>query len=211
MGKIEAVIFDWGGVLIEDPALKLAKYCSKSLGVGLNEYQQAYRIYMDDLETGRITELQFWNAMTNHLGVSMPHPGAPGLWGDAFANAYIPRKEIFTLAAKLRKTGCKTAILSNTEKPSVEFFYKQNYDMFDVTVFSCLEGIMKPEREIYEIALDRLGTPAGETIFIDDRQEYINGAKEIGLKTILFKNINQLKKELTKAIGRIDDGFCGPA
>jgi putative hydrolase of the HAD superfamily len=163
---------------------------------------------MDDFETGRVAERQFWTNIAKHLGVSIPNPGTPGLWVKAFANAYIPRKEIFALAAKLRKTGCKTAVLSNTERPAVEFFHKQNYDMFDITVFSCLEGIMKPERKIYEITLARLGTTAPQTLFIDDKQEYIDGAKQVGLKTILFKNIDQLKKELTKAVGRKDNGFC---
>lgn len=68
--------------------------------------------------------------------------------------------------------------------------------MFDVTVFSCLEGIKKPERQIYKLALDRLGTTPVETLFVDDKQEYVGAAGKIGLKTILFKNIEHLKKDL---------------
>jgi HAD superfamily hydrolase (TIGR01509 family) len=73
---------------------------------------------------------------------------------------------------------------------------KQNYDAFDVSVFSCLEGVAKPERKIYELTLDRLATPAGQTLFIDDRQDFIDGAQRVGLQTILFKNVEQLKKNL---------------
>ncbi|MCJ7729357.1 MAG: HAD-IA family hydrolase, partial [Sedimentisphaerales bacterium] len=100
--------------------------------------------------------------------------------------------------ARLHKAGCKTAILSNTEKPVVEFFPKQTYDAFDVVVLSCLEGVSKPQRKIYEITLDRLGTSAEQTLFIDDRQDYIDGAKLVGIKTILFKDVVRLKKDLAR-------------
>jgi putative hydrolase of the HAD superfamily len=194
MKKIQAIIFDWGGVLIEDPAPGVVRYCVKTLGVSEEDYKRAWNLYMNDFQTGLVTEQQFWKNMTNHL--KAPMPKANSLWGDAFAAAYIPRRELFVLAARLRKAGCKIAILSNTEKPAVELFHKQKYDMFDVEVFSCLEGTKKPERKIYELTLDRIGTTAGQTLFIDDKQNNIDGAKQAGLETILFRDVDQLKKDL---------------
>ena len=205
MEKIRAIIFDWGGVLIENPAPRLFEYCSKALGVGVEQYITAFNICLNDFQTGRVTEQQFWMNMTTHLNVPMPKDNC--LWGEAFAAVYVPRRELFSLAGRLRKAGLKIAILSNTEKPAVELIRRQQYDIFDVEVFSCLEGTAKPERKIYEIALDRLATPAGNTLFIDDKPDFIDGAQRVGIQTILFKDVNQLKKELAKVIGRIDDGF----
>jgi putative hydrolase of the HAD superfamily len=205
MGKIQAVIFDWGGVLIEDPAPKMIKYIAKALGVSEDRYKQASTTYMADFQTGRVTEQQFWAYITRHLGV--PTPTADSLWGKTFADAYVPRPELFSLAARLRNAGSKTAILSNTEPPAVEFFHRQKHNMFDVAVFSCLEGTKKPERKIYEITLDRLRTPAKQTLFVDDTLDYIEAAKQLGLKTILFKNLQQFKKDLTKAFEGLDNGF----
>ncbi|MBN2020347.1 MAG: HAD family phosphatase [Sedimentisphaerales bacterium] len=196
MGKIEAIIFDWGGVLIEDPAPGLVRYCAHALGVSEDKYQSAYRICMNDFETGKITERQFWMNLTDRLKV--PVPTTDSLWGAALSSVYVPRRELFSLANHLRNAGCKTAILSNTEKPAVEFFKKQKYDVFDVTVFSCLEGIMKPQREIYELILARLGTSAERTLFVDDKQEYIDGAKHVGLNTILFRNVEKFYKDLNR-------------
>lgn len=207
MEKIRAIIFDWGGVLAEDPAPKLFEYCAKALGVSVEQYLISFNICLNDFQTGRVTEQQFWLNMTSRLNVPMPK--ANSLWSDAFKTAYKPRQEMFSLVGQLRETGVKTALLSNTEKPVVELIHRQKYDMFDVSVFSCLEGTAKPERKIYELTLDRLGTQAGQTLFIDDRQDFIDGAKQVGLETILFKDVNQLKKELAKVIGRIDDEFCG--
>ena len=132
--------------------------------------------------------------MTNRL--KTPMPKADSLWTEAFKAAYRPRQEMFSLASRLRKAGCKTAILSNTEKPTVKLINKQNYATFDVSVFSCLEGAAKPGRKIYDIALNRLGVPAGQTLFIDDKLENIDGAKQAGLQTILFKNTENFKKDI---------------
>ncbi len=195
MGKIQAIIFDWGGVLIEDPAPGLVKYCAKAIGVDEDKYKYAYGICMDDFESGRVTEQQFWLNMTDLLNVPMPESNF--LWADAFEAVYIPRPELFSWAARMRKKGLKTAILSNTEKPSVDFFNKQNYDIFDVKVFSCLEGIRKPQMEIYKLALNRLGVSSSQTLFIDDKPDYIAGAERVGINAILFKNIDQLKKDLS--------------
>jgi len=207
MRKIRAIIFDWGGVLIEDPAPALFKYCANALGVSVEQYVIAFNICMNDFQTGRVTEQQFWQNMTNHLNTQKAEDNNPSsvirhppseisLWSDALAAAYKPRREMFLLAARLREAGCKTALLSNTEKPAVELIHKQKYDVFDVEVFSCLEGTAKPERKIYEITLDRLTTPAGQTLFIDDRQDFIDGAKRVGLQTILFKDVDRLKKDI---------------
>lgn len=194
MEKIRAIIFDWGGVLAEDPAPKLFEYCAGKLGVSVEQYMTAFNICLYNFQTGQVTEQQFWRNMTGRLNVPMPK--ADSLWSDAFAVAYKPRQELFLLAGRLRKAGFKTALLSNTEKPAVELIHRQKYDVFDTTVFSCIEGTAKPERKIYEIALDRLSTPAENALFIDDKQEFIAGAKQTGLNTILFKSDEQFKKDL---------------
>ncbi|MGA2070089.1 MAG: HAD family phosphatase [Sedimentisphaerales bacterium] len=194
MEKINAVIFDWGGVLIEDPAPALFKYCANAFGVSIEQYVTAFDICINDFQTGIVTEQQFWSNMAQRLNVPMPKVNS--LWTEAFRAAYKPRQEMFSLVSRLRKAGCKTAILSNTEKPVVEIINKQRYGSFDVTVLSCLEGTAKPGRKIYEIALDRLGIPARQALFIDDKQENIDGAKRIGLQTILFENTCNFKKDI---------------
>ncbi len=57
---------------------------------------------------------------------------------------------------------------------------------------------MKPQRKIYEIALQRLGSNARRTVFTDDKPEFIHGAREVGLNAILFESIGQLKAELAR-------------
>jgi epoxide hydrolase-like predicted phosphatase len=196
MQTIESIIFDWGGVLIEDPRPGLLRYCSEAFGVPLEEYTPVHDSFLDDFHTGKISEEEFWQQISGRLG--KPTPRSRSLWYEAFRSAYVPKEQMFLLAASLHDKGYKTALLSNTEMPAVEFFYEQDYHMFDVLVFSCLEGVMKPERRIYEITLERLDSKAEQTVFIDDRQDYIRGAQKVGLNTILFNNIDQVKDELKR-------------
>jgi len=194
MEEIESVIFDWGGVLIEDPAPGLVKYCSEALGVSREDYIKVYEKFGGDFQKGLLSEEEFWGEMCGCLGVSKPQVAS--LWADAFKAAYVPRKRMFSLAAGLRKNGYKTAFLSNTEKPAMQYFHRFGYDMFDVLVFSCTEGTCKPERRIYELTVQKLGIAAGQAVFIDDKPDYIDGALRAGLNTILFESVSQVKNEL---------------
>jgi putative hydrolase of the HAD superfamily len=194
MEVIESVIFDWGGVLIEDPAPGIVKYCSEALGVSKEDYIKEYEKFGEDFQKGFFSEEEFWERMCVGLGVSKPQ--APSLWADAFKAAYVPRRRMFSLAADLGKEGYKTAFLSNTEEPAMRYFYQLGYDMFNVLVFSCVEGTSKPERRIYELTVQRLGVEAEQSVFIDDKPEYIDGAQKASLNTILFESVSQVKNEL---------------
>lgn len=196
METIESVIFDWGGVLIDDPRPGLLRYCAEAFDVSQEHYAPAHDSFLDEFHAGAISEERFWQQISRKIG--RPVPEVPSLWYEAFRSAYVPKPEVFLLASSLHDKGYKTALLSNTELPAVEFLREQKYDMFDVLVFSCVEGTAKPGREIYEIALNRVGSKAQQTVFTDDRRDYIQGAKEAGLHASLFENIAQLRSELTK-------------
>ena len=194
MERIDSVIFDWGGVLVDDPRPGLLRYCADAFGVSREHYTPAHDSFLDEFQKGLISEESFWQKVCRKLG--KPTPKVPSLWSEAFRSAYVPRPEMFCLASSLNNKGCRTALLSNTELPTTKFLGELNYDMFDVLVFSCVEKVMKPERRIYEITLERLGSKAKQSILIDDRQDYVQGAKELGLNTILFKNLEQVKSKL---------------
>ena len=56
MEVIESVIFDWGGVLIEDPTPGIMKYCSEALTVSREDYIRAHSKFIADFEKGLISE-----------------------------------------------------------------------------------------------------------------------------------------------------------
>ena len=202
MGIIDSVIFDWGGVLIDNPRPGLMQYCAKAFGVSVEEYIKVHDRFLDDFQKGLVSEEEFWSRVCGLL--KKPKPTQHSLWGEAFRAAYSPRQEVFALAFKLHANVYKVALLSNTEVPAMQFFYEQGYDAFDVRVFSCMEGIVKPDKKIYEIIVEKIGSNVKQVVFIDDNPDFIEGARQIGLKTILFKNLDQVNDQLIKLGVKID-------
>lgn len=192
---IKAVIFDWGGVLIKNPEKGLILFCANSLGVSEKLFISAYKKFKDDFQKGTIPEDAFWDKICGELKIQKPNTYS--LWGEAFRHAYSPKEEMFSLAAKLRNQGYKIGFLSNTEAPAMKYFHEKRYGMFDAAIFSCAEGTIKPERKIYETALNKLGVKPHEAIFIDDKKKYLEGAKKLGINTILFISPDQVKKKLS--------------
>jgi putative hydrolase of the HAD superfamily len=194
MGRIEAILFDWGGVLIDNPASALTAYCAEALGVGVCDYQQAHNRHGEPFQKGEIAEEVFWQRVCTDL--DRPLPNVPSLWGQAFRTVYSPRREVFDWARQLREQGFKTALLSNTEAPAMEFFREMRYEMFDATIFSCAEGTFKPERQIYETATRKLSVPPVRCAFIDDKQLFVDGAIAAGMKAILYQDLAQVQREI---------------
>ena len=192
---IKSIVFDWGGVLIDMPTPDLLQYFSEYFKVSEEQFNNAHKKYRDSLQKGILTEKIYWNKICTDLSVKKPDEKS--LWKQAFKSVYKEKQDVFTLVSILKNNGYNTGFLSNTEIPAMEFFYEKDYDMFDVLVFSCREGYRKPEKEIYEITLQRLNTKPDETLFIDDRVENISGAGSLGIQAILFENSEQLKEKLS--------------
>jgi len=191
---IEGVLFDWGGVLIENPAPGLMSYCARALGVAVEDYTRVHNQCGEPFQKGSIGEDAFWRRVCKNLGC--PLPKQTSLWDEAFRAVYVPRKEVFDLARRLRETGCKTSLLSNTEVPAMEFFLELKYEMFDAATFSCAEGFAKPQREIYEIAARKLGLQPDRCVMIDDKPEFVEGAREAGMQGIVYQSLEQAERDL---------------
>jgi putative hydrolase of the HAD superfamily len=194
--KIESVLFDWGGVLIDNPAPGLMAYCAAALEVPLETYIEAHEKHGGPFQAGSIPEAIFWQQVCDEL--QRPFPASRSLWGEAFRAVYTPRDEIFTLARLLHERGYHTALLSNTEVPAMDFFLELNYNVFDALTFSCAEGACKPDREIYEAAVRKLPTAAEHCVLIDDKPAFVEGARNAGLSAIVYKTPVQVKRALHK-------------
>lgn len=111
---------------------------------------------------------------------------------------------IINVLLNLKKSGQKICLISNADIIDVSHWRNSPlYNLFDETVFSYEIGYLKPQTEIYNIALTRMNAKPEECVFIGDGgSEELKGAKELGIKTILTsyllkrdeKHLNRLKE-----------------
>jgi putative hydrolase of the HAD superfamily len=98
----------------------------------------------------------------------------------------------------LKQRGILTAILSNMGDTVLANMQRElNWlDRFDVQVWSYQLRMAKPDEAIYRHVLKQLGTRPEETLFIDDKQVNIDAAHAVGMKGVLFTNVDQLRVDL---------------
>ena len=168
-GKFEAILFDMVGVLI----FKRPGYQASTL---------------DEINADKIEKL--YNHVDNEkllrdINQNM-HLGEKGL---ERALCCIPAKyekfsEIWKLLPKLKES-YKMAVINNGNALAQKYWdEKFNFSIFDAFVNSAIEGVRKPDPEIYLITCKRLGKRPEDCLFMDDSLENVEAANELGMKTI---------------------------
>lgn len=68
----------------------------------------------------------------------------------------------------------------------------------DGGILSYRDKLIKPQREIYQLLLERYGLKAEESVFLDDTEKNLSGAEKLGIRTILFQSREQAVEDLEK-------------
>jgi putative hydrolase of the HAD superfamily len=114
-----------------------------------------------------------------------------------------PKPQALELARSLSST-CRYAMATiNNESRDLNQYRIQKFELaesFDVFVSSCFVGMRKPDVRIYRMALDLTQHLPQECVFIDDRQENLTGAEKVGIRAVLMKDAQQLRRDL-QALG----------
>lgn len=118
-------------------------------------------------------------------------------------NYLHPITENIEILPKLKENN-KLFILSNFHEDAFNYIREKYsfFDIFDGMVISYKEKLLKPEKEIYQLLLNRFNLKPEETIFVDDIVENIQAAEELGIKGILYKDPESLR-ELFKREGAL--------
>ena len=194
---IQAVIFDWGGVLMRtaDPGPRLAW----DVRLGLPAESVKRLVFASDdwrrAQLGQISEGEVWDSLGARLGLA---PDALAeLRRDFWAGDQFDA-ELVLLIRRLRSR-FKTALLSNFPASLRALLSQCNMtDAFDAIVISGEVGLVKPDARIYSLAAERLGVPVGECLFVDDFVENVAGARAAGMQTLHFAPLEAARRELRR-------------
>lgn len=195
---IRAVILDYGEVLCHRPAPQEIQRMADVFHLDAESFPAIYAQSRNPYDQGMISMEDYWKDFARSAGMELDDALAEKLqlwdiqmWSNINATMTGWLKDIHA-------AGLRTAILSNMTHPMKAYMLK-NYAWlryFDCHVFSCDIKVIKPDAAIYRHCLECLGTKAEETLFVDDREANIEGAKALGIRSIRFQSIEQLRADL---------------
>ncbi|MGB2895998.1 MAG: HAD family phosphatase [Anaerolineales bacterium] len=192
----EAVLWDLGGVLLRTENWEPRHCLDRMLDLPNGKiYKLVFESEMSRKATiGEATNDDVWMWVGEQLELSS---GELAHVRDEFwAGDQIDTDLVRFIRA--HKTGPKMGLLSNGW-PSTRRFLDELWHIagiFDDMIISAEVGLAKPDRRIYQLALDRLGADAEHTIFIDDFDENVRGARELGIHGIHFQDPVAVLEEL---------------
>lgn len=190
--RIEAVIFDFGGVLYEIDYEAPVKAFSN---LGLREFEALYSKanqsqLFDLLETGKISESDFYEKLMRLLP-NVTLSNIQTAWNSILIQ-FLPERMKFI--HDLKKHGVRTFLFSNTNaihssifEQDIEESYGLNlfYNAFEYVHYSQILGMRKPHVESFSHLCKLHHLNPQQTIFIDDSPQHVAGAKDAGLIGIL--------------------------
>jgi putative hydrolase of the HAD superfamily len=198
--RINAVILDYGEVLCHRPSEEEFSRLMQPFGVDEKLFAELWDKNRGAFDRGDLTPEIYWSLLAEDAGAKIDATQLNQvceldlkMWGNA-------NEEMVSWLRQLRQGGIKTALLSNIH-PTMIAYVKKNFDwldLFDFTTFSAEVRLIKPDRAIYEHTLRGLGAKAEETLFVDDRERNVRGAREVGIRAVRFQSVEQLREELEK-------------
>jgi putative hydrolase of the HAD superfamily len=188
MHKLKAVIFDYGKVLSLPPTQEQWQTLIACFGKSQQEFQQVYWGNRDGIDRGTLDIIGYWKKAGEDCGREISDAEALELIEHDNRQWTNECPEILTLARDLRQAGYKTAILSNMERRMLGVMREKLawLDEFEVQMYSCEVGMIKPDAEIYLECCRRLGCRPEEVLFLDDKKVNTEGAKSIGMQSYVF-------------------------
>jgi len=167
------------------------------------ERNGAYPLF--ELEKGNMTEDEFLGLLGTELEPELGH--RPQLHGfrEIYFKALDPNEPMVELMSDLRGRGYRMALLTNNVREWEPLWRSMLPvdEIFELIVDSAFVGMRKPEREIYELTLERLGNPdPAECVFIDDVELHVEAARELGIKGVHFRDNEQAIAEIEAALGK---------
>jgi putative hydrolase of the HAD superfamily len=210
---IRAVISDFGGVLTT-PLLNSFVAFQDETGISgetlgramqrIAERDGAHPLF--ELEKGNLTEPAFLAQVSEALEPELGHRPEMHRFKEVYFEALKPNDPMIELMRELRARGYRMALLTNNVREWEPYWRSMLPvdDIFEVVVDSGFVGMRKPEPEIYELTLERLGDEirASDCLFVDDVEVNIQAARELGMTAVHFRESEQ-------AIGEIESALRG--
>jgi putative hydrolase of the HAD superfamily len=208
---ITTVICDFGGVLTT-PLIQSFAAVQDETGVPFEELSKgmariaeaegAHPLY--ELEKGRMTEAEFLRKLGDALKPELGHRPELHRFREIYFDALHPNEPMIELMREVKERGHRMALLTNNVREWEPLWRTMLPvdEIFEIVVDSGFVGYRKPEPEIYELTLERLGGVApGECLFIDDTEVNCGVASDLGFAAVHYRDNEQAIAEIRATLG----------
>ncbi len=199
--KVDTIIFDLGGVLID--------WNPKYLYHKLFEDEEEMEWFLENVcnsdwnaqqDAGRSFEEAIDGVVADHPNYKDQIEAFYSRWSEMLGG---PISDTVQLLEGLKAdNSCRLLALTNWSRQTFPIAL-ECYDFlghFEGILVSGDEKMKKPDREIYDLLIDRYNVVPSQAVFIDDSGPNIIAAREVGMHVIHFNGGDQLRKELNSLI-----------
>ena len=195
--RIRAIVFDFGGVLIDWNPRYLYRKLFPGDDTAMERFlaEIGFTEWNQQQDAGRAFSLAVTELVKRFPSYADLIQAYDERWEESIAG---PLQGTVDLLLPLQQAGFELHGLSNW---SSEKFgaVRAKYAFFQLFATILLSGdvkLIKPDPRIFQALLERIGRSAGECVFIDDSEENITTARSLGFETIRFESPDQLRREL---------------
>jgi len=192
---LRAIFFDLGGVIVRTEYQASRERLAERLNM---TYEDISKIVFEaetsrKASLGEISVKEHWLAVTRKL--RLPVAEAESIRTEFFAGDVIDR-DLLDFIRSLRPR-YRTGVISNAWGDLRDYVVKHQFDdAFDTLIISAEIGMMKPQPEVYQLALKQAQVEANEAAFIDDTPRNVEAANALGMHGIVFRDPAQVKENL---------------
>ena len=209
-GGITTVISDFGGVLTT-PLVQSFAAVQDETGIPFEALAKAMgQIEEDDgkhplyeLEKGNLTEVEFLQKLGDSLEPVLGHRPELHRFSEIYFEALHPNEPMIDLMREAKESGQRMGMLTNNVREWEPLWRSMLPvdEIFEVVVDSGFVGCRKPDREIYDLTLERMGVEAEECLFVDDIDVNCGAARELGMSAVHYQHNDQAIPEIRETLG----------
>jgi putative hydrolase of the HAD superfamily len=208
---LRAVISDFGGVLTTPLLHSFLAFqdetgiSAEALGRAMQRIAKRHGEHpLFELERGRIAEVDFLESLRSELVTELGHDPELHRFSEIYFDALDPNEPMIELMRDFKGRGYRMALLTNNVREWEPLWRAMLPvdEIFEVIVDSAFAGIRKPEPGIYELTIERLGGGIGaaDCLFVDDVEDNVATARELGMTAVHFRTNEQAIAEIEEAL-----------
>lgn len=198
MAEITTLFWDNGGVILTNGWDRDArKRAVEKFKLDWEDFEDRHELVLDAFETGALSLDDYLKRTVFYR----PRPYTPEDFKKFMFEQSQPFPDSLAFTGELARSRKYLMAALNNESLEINEYRIRKFklrDYFEVFFSSCYLGVRKPDAGIYKLALKITQREPAECILIDDRGLNLECARELGMNTIQYKNLAQLRDELAR-------------